>query len=222
MNIHIIKNVLKKPPNPKNKKEKYIFVNDNRQICEAIITVGYYAMYINRVEDENFFTVDSFIQYLWDIANTGTSVMEYTFVLGCFYKRANDRMADSLNNHQINCLTGGYLLFKDKEYLGNYDKQEELETALGKYIKRFEGQETGQIDTLQFCKLDDKGRPRGLLDIAIVRFLMDTHHMFVMGQELYIYEQGCYFLDENGIKIKTEIQRLIPEQFINYHLKLRT
>ena len=103
MNIHIIKNVLKKPPNPKNKKEKYIFVNDNRQICEAIITVGYYAMYINRVEDENFFTVDSFIQYLWDIANTGTSVMEYTFVLGCFYKRANDRMADSLNNHQINC-----------------------------------------------------------------------------------------------------------------------
>lgn len=216
MNIHIVKNILKKPPNPENKKEKYIFVNDNRQICEAIITVGYYAMYVSRTEDENFFTVDSFTQYLWDIANTGTSVMEYTFVLGCFYKRANDRIADSLKNHQVNCLTGGYLLFKDKEYLGKYEKQGELETVLDKYIKRFEGQETGRIDTLQFCKLDDKGRPKGLLDIAIIRFLMDSHHMFVMGQELYIYNQGCYFLDENGVKIKAEIQKIIPEQFINY------
>lgn len=216
MNIHIIKKILKKPPNPENKKEKYIFINDNRQICEAIIAVGYYAMYISRTENENFFTVDSFLQYLWDIACTGTSIMDYTFVLGCFYKRTNDRIADSFINHQIKCLTGGYLLFKDKEYLGNYEKQGELEAALDKYIKRFEGQETGRIDTLQFCRLDDKGRPKGLLDIAIIRFLMDTHHMFVMGQELYIYEQGCYFLDENGIKIKTEIQKLIPEQFINY------
>ena len=57
MNINIIKKILKKPPNPENKKERYIFVNDNRQICEAIIAVGYYAMYISRTENENFFTV---------------------------------------------------------------------------------------------------------------------------------------------------------------------
>ena len=53
MNINIIKKILKKPPNPENKKERYIFVNDNRQICEAIIAVGYYAMYISRTENEN-------------------------------------------------------------------------------------------------------------------------------------------------------------------------
>lgn len=216
MNINIIKKVLKKPPNPENCKEKYIFVNDNLKICQAIMTVGYYAMYISRADIDGYFTADSFIQYVRETANTGTSIMDYTFVLGCFYKKANDQIESILKNNWIDCLTGGYLLFKDKEYLGKYEKQEELENALDKYIKRFEGRDTGQIDTLQFCKLDDKGRPRGLLDIAIIRFLMDSYNMFVMGQELYIYEQGCYFLDENGIKIKTEIQRLIPEQFINY------
>lgn len=216
MNIHIIKKILKKPPNPENKKEKYIFVNDNQQICQAICSVNYYAMYISRLDSDAFFTVDSFRQYVKDTACTGTSITDYTFVLGCYSKKANDRIADILKIYQLNCLTGGYLLFKDKEYLGNYEKQDELETSLDNYINRFEGQETGRIDTLQFCRLDDKGRPKGLLDIAIIRFLMDTHHMFVMGQELYIYEKGCYFLDDNGVKIKAEIQKIIPEQFINY------
>lgn len=216
MTIKIMKNVLSKPPNPDNKKEKYIFVNDNKKICESIITVGYYSMYISRTESEAYFTAESFCRYVCDTANTGTSIMDYTFVLCCFYKKSNDQIESVLKNNFIDCLTGGYLLFKDKEYLGNYEKQGELEEALDKYIKRFEGHDTGRIDTLQFCKLDDRGRPRGLLDIAIIRFLMDTYHMFVMGQELYIYDKGCYFLDEQGVKIKSTIQRLIPEQFINY------
>ncbi|MCI8950057.1 MAG: DNA primase [Lachnospiraceae bacterium] len=216
MNINIIKKVLKKPPNPDNKKEKYIFVNDNIKICQAIVTVGYYAMYISRADLDGYFTADSFTQYIRDIANAGTSVMDYTFVLGCFYKKANDQMAQTLKNNQISCLTGGYLLFKDKEYLGNYEKQGELESALDQYIKRFEGKDSGRVDAMQFCRLDQKGQPKGILDIAIIRFLMDSRHMFVMGQELYIYDQGCYFLDENGIAIKAEIQKLIPEQFINY------
>ena len=46
MNIRITKTALKSPP--KSEKRKYIFVSDNRKICEAIITVGYSAMYISR------------------------------------------------------------------------------------------------------------------------------------------------------------------------------
>lgn len=214
MNVSIVSKVLKVPP--ADRKKKYIFVNDNRKICEAIITVGFQAVYICRGGSQDFFTADSFCEYVRDTANTGTAIMEYTFVLSCYYKKANDQIARVLKNNLVEFLTGGYLLFKDKEYLGNYDRQDELEGALDKYVKRFEGGDVSPADPLQFCRLDANGLPKGLFDIGIIRYLMDSKHMFVMGQDLYIYEQGCYFLDNNGVKIKREIQSIIPEQFINY------
>lgn len=214
MNIRITKTALQSPP--KSEKRKYIFVSDNRKICEAIITVGYSAMYISRAESSDFFTMDTFADFVRDTANTGTAIMDYVFVLCCFYKKANDRIAEALKTHQIECLTGGYLLFKDKEYLGKYDYQEELEEALGKFIQRFEGRDAGEVDKLQFCRLDANGVPKGLYDIKIIQYLMDRHNLFVMNRDLYIYRNGCYYLDENGVKIKEEIQEMIPDQFVNF------
>lgn len=213
MNILITKKTLKAPP--KSEKKKYIFVSDNRKICEAIVTVGYNAMYISRAASADFFTADTFVEFVRDTANTGTDIMEYVFVLCCFYKRANDRIAAALKTNLIECLTGGWMLFKDKEYLGKYDYQEELEEALGKFIRRFEGGDSSEVDKLQFCRLDANGVPKGLYDIKIIQYLMDRNNMFVMNQELYIYQSGCYYLDENGIQIKAEIQEIVPEQFIN-------
>lgn len=40
--------------------------------------------------------------------------------------------------------------------------------------------------------------------------------MFVMGRELYIYRDGCYYLDQDGIKVKAVVSKLIPEKFITF------
>ncbi|MDO5391000.1 MAG: phage/plasmid primase, P4 family [Eubacteriales bacterium] len=213
MNKTIIKSILKN--SPQSLRKKYIFINDNRRICEGIATVGFYPLYIAQSqEDATFFTADELCKYIWDIANTGSCIMEYVFVLACYRKKTNDQIAEALKGNMVECLTGGYLLFKDKEYLGNYEKQGELEDALDKYIKRFEGGDTWPVDKLQFCRLDANGNPRGILDIRIVRYLMDRFHMFVMGSELYLYDGGVYSLDEKGVRIKAAIQEVIPEQFI--------
>lgn len=109
MNISIVSSLLKAPP--ASERKKYIFVNDNRKICEAIITVGFNSLYISRASSPDFFTADSFCCYVRDTANIGTSIMEYVFVLGCYYKKANDQIGAVLKNNFVECLTGGYLLF---------------------------------------------------------------------------------------------------------------
>lgn len=213
MNVNIIDKKIRKEPS--SIKNSYIFVNDNRGICENIVTVGFSALYISK-EGTGFFTAESFCQFVRDVADAGTYVMSYTFVLACFRKKTNDMIAETLKNNQIPCQTGGWSLFRDKEYLGKYDKQTELEQLLEKYIGRFEGGDTVPADKLQFCVLDADGVPRRLYDIKIIRYLMDVKHMFVMGQQLYIYRSGCYYLDDNGTEIKAEIQGMIPDQFINH------
>ncbi len=50
----------------------------------------------------------------------------------------------------------------------------------------------------------------------MVRYLMETMCMFVMGRELYIYRDGCYYLDQDGIKVKAVVSKLIPEKFITF------
>lgn len=213
MNIEITRNIIRRePPGPKN---KYIFVNDNRSICEAIITVGFYSLYIARSSD-SFFTVNSFRSFIRDIANTGTDIMKYTFVLSCYRKKTNDELKDVLQANMIPHLEGAYTLFRDKEYLANYEKQDELENALDSYIKRFEGGDIGIVDKNQFCRLDADGKVKGIHDYKIVQFLKETICMFVIGEDLYVYRDGVYIMDDNGIYIKSVIQELIPENLVTY------
>ena len=40
--------------------------------------------------------------------------------------------------------------------------------------------------------------------------------MFVSGKELYIYQNGCYVLDRDGVRIKQVISGLIPDRYITY------
>ena len=58
----------------------------------------------------------------------------------------------------------------------------------------------------------------GIKDIAVVRYLMDTLCMFVMDREIYLYQDGCYYLDQDGIKIKAVISALIPERYITFRV----
>ena len=82
--------------------------------------------------------------------------------------------------------SGAYTLFKDKEYLAKYDRQGELEEALRAYVRRFEGSDEILVDKGQFCRYSDSGAVQGIIDIAIVRYLMETYCMFCL-----LYTSPC-------------------------------
>lgn len=84
------------------------------------------------------------------------------------------------------------------------------------YVARYEGSENAPLDQNQFINFSKDGRITGVRDIAVVRYLMETMCMFVMGRELYIYRDGCYYLDQDGIKVKAVVSKLIPEKFITF------
>ena len=210
----IAKHVRKAPAAP---EKAYIFINDNRQICEAIATVGFMPLYIAKSGD-SFFTEETLCDFIRDTANMGTEIMNYIFVLACFRKKTNDTIEYVLKNNLIPYKVGAYTLFKNKEYLAKYEKQDELEKTLSNYIKRFEGNGSAdeEVDKAQFCIFSENGAVKGILDLAVVRYLKEAYCMFVVGRELYLYRDGCYFVDNDGIRIKAIVTKLLPERFVNY------
>lgn len=217
MNEKIMSGLIRKRPASPDKS--YIFVHDNIAICQAIVVVGHMSLYISR-SGGGYFTAESFCDWIRDTTNTGTELSEYTFVLACDRKKTNDLLEETLKNNQIPYKTNGYILFRGKEYLAKYEKQDELEKALDAYIARYEGTDDNPaaVDQNQFCTFARDGRVNGIKDIAVVRYLMDTLCMFVMDREIYLYQDGCYYLDQDGIKIKAVISSLIPERYITFRV----
>lgn len=217
MNEKIISGLIRKRPASPDKS--YIFVHDNIAICQAIVVVGHMSLYISR-SGGGYFTAESFCDWIRDTTNTGTELSEYTFVLACDRKKTNDLLEETLKNNQIPYKTNGYILFRGKEYLAKYEKQDELEKALDAYIARYEGTDDNPaaVDQNQFCTFARDGRVNGIKDIAVVRYLMDTLCMFVMDRDIYLYQDGCYYLDQDGIKIKAVISALIPERYITFRV----
>ena len=217
MNEKIISGLIRKRSASPDKS--YIFVHDNIAICQAIVVVGHMSLYISR-SGGGYFTAESFCDWIRDTTNTGTELSEYTFVLACDRKKTNDLLEETLKNNQIPYKTNGYILFRGKEYLAKYEKQDELEKALDAYIARYEGTDDNPaaVDQNQFCTFARDGRVNGIKDIAVVRYLMDTLCMFVMDREIYLYQDGCYYLDQDGIKIKAVISALIPERYITFRV----
>jgi P4 family phage/plasmid primase-like protien len=217
VNEKIISGLIRKRPASPDKS--YIFVHDNIAICQAIVVVGHMSLYISR-SGGGYFTAESFCDWIRDTTNTGTELSEYTFVLACDRKKTNDLLEETLKNNQIPYKTNGYILFRGKEYLAKYEKQDELEKALDAYIARYEGTDDNPaaVDQNQFCTFARDGRVNGIKDIAVVRYLMDTLCMFVMDREIYLYQDGCYYLDQDGIKIKAVISALIPERYITFRI----
>lgn len=215
MNKTIFNNLIRNPP--VDVKNQYIFVNDNKSICEAIITVGFMSVYISQKDSENFFSAESLSEYIRDKSNTGTSILEYVFVLSCFRKKTNDVIEFAMKANQIDYKIGAWTLFKDKEYLGNYEKQGELEKVLTDYVRRFEGpDEPGMVDKEQFIKRDSDGKERGILEKVLVDYIADSVNMFVVNATPYIYRGGVYVEDIAGIETKSIIQLLLYDRHINY------
>ncbi|MFR4563030.1 phage/plasmid primase, P4 family [Anaerotignum sp.] len=65
----------------------------------------------------------------------------------------------------------------------------------------------GSLD--RFHKFNNKGRPTGIYDFLVVEHLLQTEHIFVIGQTPYIYENGVYDGNLAEYTIKDKIQKLL-------------
>lgn len=201
----MLKNVFEKMiQQDPDEKHRYVFINDNMEIMQNVVAIGYSTLWLTEAE-KNAFSLDGFKEYIKSIINTGTNLMDYVFVPACFRKKTNDELEVFFKSNGIVYKQSGYTLFRNKEYLGNYDRQEELDQTLKQFINRFEGQDTC-MDLQQFHNYDENGKCTSVCDVAIVEYLMDTEDMFVIDGIAFVYENGVFKEDANGIVLMNKIQ----------------
>lgn len=67
---------------------------------------------------------------------------------------------------------------------------------------------------LKFHLLDGKGRPCGVFDDAILRYIKDNYNLFFLAGTPYHYTDGVYKADFSGARLKTLIKGLLYTRFI--------
>lgn len=70
------------------------------------------------------------------------------------------------------------------------------------------------VKAMCFHNLDGKGKPVGVNDDRIYKYLIHTQHVFVCGGIPYIYMGGYYHMDLRGTIIKTLIKACMLESFV--------
>jgi P4 family phage/plasmid primase-like protien len=199
---------------PANAKEKYIFITDNEEIAQSIILAGFKSVFLANEDSEYQYSIDTFLNYLDEIAYKGKCRTDYTYIPACSTKKANDTLeeyfkAEYLKTHQ------GWRLFKNKEYLSNYDKEDELKKTLEEYVKRFEGDsDDSQPDLMQFHLTNDKGVAVGVFDAAIENYIINNQKLFIYGGIPFLYSDGCFFPDWTRAELSTSIREKIYERLI--------
>lgn len=76
-----------------DEKHRYVFINDNMEIMQNVVAIGYSALWLAEAE-KNAFSLDGFKEYIKSIINTGTSLMDYVFVPACLEDNANYSVTD--------------------------------------------------------------------------------------------------------------------------------
>lgn len=192
---------------PETAEQKYLFFVDNQDMAFAIISAGFPAIALLNGQAA-YHTVDSFADYMDDISCTGTYQMDYIYVPACFVKKTNDSLELYLQNNYLTYRMG-WILFKEKEYLAKPEYLLELKAVILDFINRFEGRPSDQPDLNKFHRFNDQGKRIGVFDMEIADYLIQTVPFFMLGSTPYIYENGCYHEDRNGIQLKSHIQKLI-------------
>ena len=72
----------------------------------------------------------------------------------------------------------------------------------------------GKLNLDQFHHIDAHGKITGVYDNAIFEYIKSEHDIFVLGGVPYIYEDGCYYADVSGAKLKTLIRDCIYPEWI--------
>lgn len=67
---------------------------------------------------------------------------------------------------------------------------------------------------LQFHLLDGKGRPCGVFDDAILRYIKDNYNLFFLAGTPYHYTDGVFEADFSGARLKTLIKGLLYTRFV--------
>lgn len=215
MNKAVFQRLIKAPP--EDSKRRYVFLNDNREICTSIAAVGFSSVYIAQQEQQDaFFTAEGFGDYIREKSNTGTYLMDYVFVLACYRKKMNDTLEAALSANLLEYRSGAYTLFRDREYLGKYEYQDELEKVLSQYVNRFEGPAETSVNKDQFIKTDPNGKKIGIAEKKMVDFIIESLEFFVVNEIVYIYHDGVYREDRRGIELKAYIQSLLYSEDISF------
>ncbi len=192
---------------PQTMEQKYIFLVDNENIAMNIVASGYQAIALVS-GNEAYYSVYSFSEYMDEIAFQGTYRTAYCYIPACSVKKINDTLEGYFKQEYLQ-FHAGWMLFKNKEYLEKMENQTELKAMLSGFLMRFERNLSEQPDLNRFHKFNEQGKRIGVLDMEIVDYLIQTVPFFVIGSIPYIYNQGCYQEDSNGIILKSHIQKLL-------------
>lgn len=192
---------------PETNEQKYLFLVDNQDIAFAILSAGYPAVTL-LYGQQGYHDIDSFIEYMDEIAYTGTYQMDYIYVPACSSKKTNESLEQYFQNNYLT-YRKGWILFKDKEYLAKPEHLLQIKAVISDFIKRFEGQGTDQPDLNKFHRFNEQGKRIGVFDMEIVDYLIQTVPFFMLENTPYIYGSGCYHEDANGIRLKSHIQKLL-------------
>ena len=205
MNKNFLEHYMK--TKPETTEQKYLFLIDNQDIAFAILSAEYPAVTL-LYGQQGYHDIDSFIEYMDEIAYTGTYQMDYIYVPACSSKKTNDSLEQYFQNNYLT-YRKGWILFKDKEYLAKPEHLLQIKAVISDFIKRFEGQGTDQPDLNKFHRFNEQGKRIGVFDMEIVDYLIQTVPFFMLENTPYIYESGCYHEDANGIRLKSHIQKLL-------------
>ena len=192
---------------PKTTEQKYIFLVDNENLALNIVSGGYAAVALVPGSDA-YYSVDSFLAYMNEIAYQGKCRSDYCYIPACSVKKINDMLERYFKQKYLQ-FRAGWKLFKNKEYLEKLENQKELKAILSDFIMRFEQNPSEQPDLNRFHKFNEQGKRIGVLDMEIVDYLIQTVPFFVIGSTPYIYQHGYYREDSNGIILKSHIQELL-------------
>lgn len=192
---------------PKTTEQKYIFLVDNENIAMNIVASGYLAVTLIP-DNDAYYSIDSFLMYMDEIAFMGKCRSDYCYVPACASKKANDILEAYFKQEYLQ-FRAGWTLFKNKEYLEKMENQKELKAILSDFIMRFERKPSEQPDLNRFHKFNEQGKRIGVLDMEIVDYLIQTIPFFIIGSTPYIYCHGYYQEDSNGILLKSHIQKLL-------------
>lgn len=205
MNKNFLEHYMK--TKPETNEQKYLFLVDNQDIAFAILSAGYPAVTL-LYGQQGYHDIDSFIEYMDEIAYTGTYQMDYIYVPACSSKKTNESLEQYFQNNYLT-YRKGWILFKDKEYLAKPEHLLQIKAVISDFIKRFEGQGTDQPDLNKFHRFNEQGKRIGVFDMEIVDYLIQTVPFFMLENTPYIYGNGCYHEDANGIRLKSHIQKLL-------------
>lgn len=199
---------------PTDTPEQYVFIVDNEEIAQAIILAGFKSVYLAKEDSEHQYSIGTFLLYLDEIAYKGKYRANYVYIPACSTKKVNDALEEYFKNEYLKAHPG-WRLFKNKEYLSNFDKTEELKKTLEDFIKRFEGNFDGlPLDLMQFHLTDKRGVPIGVYDAAIENYIIANQKLFIYGGIPFLYRSGCYFPDWTKAELSTSIREKIFDNLV--------